>query len=315
MRNFHRDVILFLLAALPGYLVVLLLYGLLIPENLLNANLTSKRTTAGMLARRLEEANSYGAVDVLVIGSSHAYRGFDPRHFEAAGLRMFNLGSSAQTPTQSKVLLRKLLPQLQPKLVVFEMFPLSFSLDGIESSLDLISNGVRSADLLRTTLNQNNLKVYNTFAFHSLVDFMAIEIGTRKNDPLDVYVSGGFVGRTLQTNSPKSKEKENWVIDPFQQEEFEECIQLIQKAGCKLLLIYAPVNKSFYNSYTNQDQIVRNLTKGYTYFDFNTLVQVDDSLDFYDAHHLNQRGVDKFNSILLPMVLKELQDSVRNNTR
>src|SRR5262245_26702081 len=39
--------------------------------------------------------------DVLVLGSSHAYRGYDPEHFAKRGLRMFNLGSTAQTPMNS----------------------------------------------------------------------------------------------------------------------------------------------------------------------------------------------------------------------
>jgi hypothetical protein len=307
MGKFHRDLVLFLLAALPGYLLVLLLYGLLVPEKLLNANLTSKRTTTGMLARHLEEAKSFGAIDVLVIGSSHAYRGFDPRHFEAAGLRMFNLGSSAQTPTQSKTLLRKYLPVLRPKLVVFEMFPLSFALDGVESSLDLISNGVHSADVLNTVIHQNNVKVYNTLAFYNLVDLFGIEPGSKKIDPLDAYVSGGFVARKLQSNSPVEKPAEKWKLDSFQVKEFKACIDLIRNEGSKILLVYAPVNQSFYRSYSNQAEIAQELAHGYSYLDFNTMIDLNDSLDFYDAHHLNQRGVDQFNKALLPYIVKNIK--------
>ena len=39
-------------------------------------------------------------IDVLVLGSSHAYRGFDPRIFKKAGIKLFNFGSSGQTLLQ-----------------------------------------------------------------------------------------------------------------------------------------------------------------------------------------------------------------------
>ena len=37
---------------------------------------------------------------------------------------------------------------------------------------------------------------------------------------------------------------------------------------------------------------------GLQYYNFNEIIQLDDSLDFYDAHHLNQNGVNKFNAKL-----------------
>jgi hypothetical protein len=303
---------LFFMAAFPGYLLVVFLYGLLVPEKILNANLSSKRTTTGMLAERLHEAQPFGEVDVLVIGSSHAYRGFDPRHFSANGLRMFNLGSSAQTPSQSKALLHDFLPALKPKLVVFEVFPLSFALDGVESSLDLISHGMNNADLLKTALHQNNMKVYNTLAFFSLSDFFGIEPRSKKADKLDTYIAGGYVERQIQFNAPVKKLPEKWAIDGHQLAEFNACLELIKSYGSEILLVYAPVNSTFYNAYSNQKEVEDALCSGYSYHDFNKTLQLNDTLDFYDAHHLNQVGVDKFNKALLPLILQKIRSEDRN---
>ena len=77
-------------------------------------------------------------VDVLFLGSSHAYRGFDPRIFRKRGYSSFNLGSSAQTPSQTKVWLKRYLKHLNPKIVIYEVYPGTFSSDGIEASLDLV---------------------------------------------------------------------------------------------------------------------------------------------------------------------------------
>src|SRR5438477_3987320 len=60
----------------------------------------------GHTLQRLREVESVGSVDILFIGSSHAYRGFDPRLFAETGLTSFNLGSKAQSPLNSYFLLK-----------------------------------------------------------------------------------------------------------------------------------------------------------------------------------------------------------------
>src|SRR5690606_12876278 len=56
---------------------------------------------------RFQEVKKYNNVDIVFIGSSHAYRGFDPRIFKKAGYSSFNMGSTAQTPVQTKYLLEQ----------------------------------------------------------------------------------------------------------------------------------------------------------------------------------------------------------------
>ena len=47
------------------------------------------------------------------------------------------------------------------------------------------------------------------------------------------------------------------------------------------------------------------------YYNFNELIKLNDSLDFYDAHHMNQTGVNIFNTKLkevLPKYLKMIEN-------
>lgn len=54
-----------------------------------------------------------------------------------------------------------------------------------------------------------------------------------------------------------------------------------------------------YNSYTNNNYVDSFMKSyGLPYYNFNELMQLDDSLDFNDAHQLNQNGVNKFNTKL-----------------
>ena len=42
-----------------------------------------------------------------------------------------------------------------------------------------------------------------------------------------------------------------------------------------------------------------------TYYNFNEMISLDDSLHFYDSHHLNQNGVNIFNAKLIDVLLTE----------
>ena len=123
--------------------------------NSLHPNLRYHPGSGGFLFSRLKEVKTQNNIDLLILGSSHAYRGFDTRIFNNEGINAFNLGSSAQTPVQTNYLLKTYLKQLKPKVVLYEVYPETFTFDGVEAEMDLISN-----EELKI-----NIYVY-TFLFH-----------------------------------------------------------------------------------------------------------------------------------------------------
>lgn len=291
-----------MLLSVPVYLLLLFSYGVLVPEKLLNTNLVSRRVTTGFTAERMKEVAPTGNVDVLFLGSSHCNRGFDTRFFSDKGIKTFNLGSSSQTPSQSQALLKTYLPRLKPRLVVFEMFPLCFGMDGVESSIDFISNGFIPAEFAEPVLHQNNMKVYNTLAFFSLSSLTGRQADFRKMDPDDQYIAGGFVSRKLSYYTTQTKAPEKWKTEAFQVNAFKESLRMVRESGADILLVYAPVSPIFYKAYTNQDSLAGELTRGYDYIDFNKELSLNDSLHFYDAHHMNSLGVAAFSNALLPQI-------------
>ena len=110
---------------------------------------------------RLKEANDHGPVDILVLGSSLAYRGIDPRQFAAAGYTLFNLGSSSQTFIQTEVLVERYLDRFDPELIIIEVDPWPFHTEGVESAVDLIANGSLDLELLKMTCRVGNIKTFN----------------------------------------------------------------------------------------------------------------------------------------------------------
>jgi hypothetical protein len=243
-------------------------------------------------------------VDILFCGSSHTYRGFDTRIFAAHGLTSFNLGSSGQTHIQTEVLLKRYLNQLSPKLIIYEVNPTIFADKGIESALDIVSNDRNDNESLRMALNLNNVMVYNTLAFAFYKDILGGS-GTFVEPRIkgdDTYIDGGFVEKRLTCFKKISYKKTTLKINSQQFEAFKSCLLLISEKNTKLVLVFAPITQSLYASYANKAFFETEMRKYGHYYDGNKMVQLDDSLDFYDAEHLNQKGVALFNEKLIELL-------------
>lgn len=264
-----------------------------------------------MYSRMKDLDKSYNEIDVLFLGSSHAYRGFDIRNFK--DINCFILGSSSQTPIQTKYLLDRYLEKINPKLIILEVFPANFSSDGVESSVDIISNDKFNLDILSMAMKVNNIIVYNTLTYSIYQDILSrkdnfIEYPVKKND---LYIKGGFVERknTFYKNSNIEQAKE-WKINIKQLRNFNRIINTIKDKKIPLILVYTPVTKSFYNSYKNNSYF-DSLMNGYNlnYYNYNNIEKfLDDSLHFYDDHHLNQDGVNIFNKIFRETLYKNIPE-------
>ncbi|MFT4015877.1 MAG: hypothetical protein QM668_02845 [Agriterribacter sp.] len=241
-------------------------------------------------------------IDVLFLGSSHAYRGFDPRNFP--GIKTFNLGSNSQTPIQTDLLLQRYLDKLKPQKIIYEVFPNGFCIDGVESALDIISNDENDIHSAEMALRVNDVSTYNTLIYSAGVDALHLNRffieGTRKTQNNDTYIPGGYVEKDLQHFSDSCCQPiKQWNFRKEQFNAFQKSITKIRENNIDLILVYAPVTSAYYHSYTN-NQIFDSLITRYDkkYYNFNEIIHLNDSLDFYDKHHLNKNGVDTFNKVL-----------------
>lgn len=256
-------------------------------------NLSYVAGGVGFLHNRLEEVRQTRNTDLLFLGSSHAYRGFDTRFFRRQGFSCFNLGSSSQTPLQTKILLERYLLQLQPKAVVYAVDPSLFSADGVESAIDLIANDKKDYRTFLMALRLSNIMVYNTLAYSLMMDRINTPDSFRKkeNMQLDTYVAGGFVDRELQYFGDAPHEAKDWPVRKYQLAAFESVLRQLQHSGAKCILVFPPITRSLYESYRNKELFSSTMKAYAPYYDMNTLLSLDDSLHFFDAEHLNQRGV------------------------
>ena len=265
---------------------------------------------------RSREAATWGPVDVLFVGSSHCYRTFDPRVFEAHGFSVFNLGSSNQTPMQSEVLLHRYLQRLSPRLVVIEVHPDIIAYDGVESSLYWLTNAAPTWHNLPMVVRSANAKVVCTALYSSVrnqrQDFRQYD------EPVDIagnrYVSGGYVERDLEHWHPEVQPADTVRPLPSQLRALRRMVALIEASGAECLLLEVPDTKALEESLEGLDDF-RQRMRQYGDFHCPRPPQLDDSLHFYDPGHLNQQGVELYDEYIIDLLYEHIGTDVGHVAR
>lgn len=303
MKPFIKSLLFFTLFAVLFYCISLLTWGQLLPSYL-TPNLKYKMGLSGYMNTRLKEIKKIKSVDILFLGSSHTYRGFDSRIFAGHHLTSFNLGSSNQTPLQTEDLLALFLDSLNPGFIIYEVYPDNFITDGVESSIDLISNHEMGILSVKQAFKVNHIMGYNTLLYaairKSAFNDNAFVEPMRNEFECDTYIEGGFVQKDLKYNTTaKVYAHKKWILNNKQIASFENSINLIKKKNIPYVLVQAPVTKNLFYSYTNNREVDSIFNHYGNYINFNPAFSLSDSLDFFDDHHLNQNGVKIFNEQLI----------------
>jgi hypothetical protein len=287
----------FILFALLLYGILIFVWGEFLPSYF-NKNLILGNGKI-FLHQKFKEVKNKKNIDVVFLGSSHCYRGFDPRIFKKNNIIGFNLGTSSQTPIQSEYLFSKYIVNLKPKFLLFEVNPMIFSLDGLESSLDIINSHSLDINLFEIGIKHRNVKAINSLIYR----FMSGEIDENttiiKHQDDDTYIQGGYIEKKTAFLKVKKIKNEIFKINNNQLIAFNRLLNKISKTNIKLILVQAPISKLLYNSYLGTEKFDSMMdSKGY-YINFNKDLNLVDSLHFYDLDHLNQRGVEIFDNYLI----------------
>jgi hypothetical protein len=307
MKAFIRSLALFIPFSLVVYIMLIILWGNYAPA-FLKKNMNYPIASYGHMFSRIRDLKGIRNVDVLILGSSHAYRGFDTRIFNQQGFYSFNLGSSAQTPIQTRLLTDKYIDQIHPEFIIYEVWPEIFESDGVESSLDLIANDHIDVNTIKMAFQINNIKTYNCLIY-GLYREVYNKNGNYTEEIIkghDTYIAGGgYVEKDINLFKKIKHEKTEWRSREQQVRSFESVIETLKQKGIPFYLVQAPVTQALYNSCINNSAFDTYMSSMGPYLNFNQILHLDDSLHFYDADHLNQNGVEVFNMKVIEMVLKQ----------
>lgn len=305
MKAFLQHCSLFILCSILGYVVFICIWGTLTPDYF-KPNLNYRIGSYGHMFTRLQEVELTKNVDILFLGSSHVYRGIDPRIFKKQGFEVFNLGSSSQTPIQTELLLTRYLDRLNPKLIIYDVYPESFNTDGVESSVDIIANSANDFESFKMALKINHIKTYNTliYGFYRDVFHLNSNFEESKIKGDDHYVDHGYIEKKLDFYEGNLTHDIKWNFKSKQVSAFNNIISLITSRHIPYQLVQIPVTSSRYEGYHNKSKFDAFMSKRGNYHNFNNLIQLTDTLHFYDTQHLNSKGVLLFDTYLIETLLK-----------
>jgi len=261
---------------------------------------------------RFREIENFENIDILFVGSSHCYRGFDPRFFKKYGIESFNMGSTAQSPLNSYYLLKKYMDRLKPKLLIFDLYWGVMEGDGTESFLDLASNVKFSRNLIKMTFATRNIIAINGLLWNIFnLNLGSVEKISPKLGIYDKYISGGFVETThFRFNSDDEIKPRKIKINPLQLKYISKIIKMTKRKNVEIILVTSPISEKYLKCILNYDEwksSILSLAKEHKvrYTDFNVYEGLNSALLFYDLDHFNRNGVKEFNKRFYNELLKD----------
>jgi hypothetical protein len=237
--------------------------------------------------------------DLFVVGSSHAYRGYDPRFFEKKGLRLFNAGSSAQHPTVSHQLLTHMAQRCPKKpLIIVDVFDKILEMDGQESMGRMLLNCAAHPMALDMLQDEFNMTALNNYMARLFADPNHLEVEAKD------YVLDGYCSRSSELAA--APDPVNYVFQGNQAtiDELEGCLKWLASNGYRFVVVSHPMPQQggFEAYHAPAAKVIDELAvaHGAYFLDFTELNEFSEHTRYFsDETHLNQMGVETFNSILL----------------
>lgn len=272
-------------------------------------------------------------VDVLVLGSSHAYRSYEPNTMEMAlerRVEVFNMGSSAQSPITSYYILEEVLQNQPPKLVIMDIYFMVFTSD------ELLNNGLMNWNYMKSgpakwqffregLSRQEQLAtlLFPTYVYRKYLEPKVKKILGRSYLPPEKgkYLGKGFVGYadTLALNVLQNYnqfDRYQTQLSDFTEKSQEYLLRIARRCrelNIPIVFSVAPIPEISVQKILNYPEISAHFAQladsvDVPYYDFNRqrLNGLRDEVHYYDDDHMNLAGASYFSreitSILKPFL-------------
>ena len=237
--------------------------------------------------------------DVIVMGSSHAYRGYDPAIFEKYGLSAYTLGTSAQPIMCSYRIAKNYLNRRNCGIVILDVYESVFSGSMMESTLDLIQNIDDDRTATDLALSSADMRAINALV-HRFYN--------KNRQLLNPDTSGHYNGyysskRKLVPRDIKPERKfRRYTTNTEQLAYLDKLLAYLASEGIRTVVVEHPLPTPY--MVTGHEQFVRDLKPilmkyRVPFYDY-TGAWGPEALPFFmDDNHLNIYGVQRFNEMLI----------------
>lgn len=261
-------------------------------------------------------------VDVLVVGSSHAYRNIVPAvMYEQEGYSAYVLGSPAQPAWNTYYVLKEALKTQRPKLIIFEGYKLATQEDHLDDSITMkaISGMSFSKDLIdAVNVSVEDPKRRLNFIlgfpwYHSRYKELGLsDFRSNYNNPL----YDNYLGSALY-NEPEVHDVPQGIGDitevtPMTDKTItylDKICDLVRENNCQLLFVITPYyntahEKQPYFNWLSQYAKKQNVNY-INFFQLGDEVQLNGQTDYAYGNHLSRYGAEKITSYLIQYMKKE----------
>jgi hypothetical protein len=272
---------------------------------------------------RLKEFNGLepNTVNTLVLGSSHAYRSYNPFLLDSLvpGTKTFNLGSSGQTYRTSYALLNYALAR-QPyvKTVILDIYFLSlFEKEQLNNGLHNYLHLEGFEDKYKFYLSaftfreQALLLLFPTYVYRGNVNYLLNKCLRRGQEklPKGEYFGNGFVSSYEHSNSKTYVQEDIFSNYLFQANLIHEpnilylnkLVNLCNEKGIRLVFCATPLPNGSVRKIKDINAIKSyyagmktNYKVEFFDYSFSNELNFKDTIHFYDNNHLNRIGADIF---------------------
>ena len=245
------------------------------------------------------------SIDVMVYGSSHAWKGFDTKEFTIKyGINAYNYGCNWQHINTTELFIRDSLLTQIPKVVIIETFNVNAVLNNSELNGEIyytnaITNSLAKKEYLNQCFNGDITRYISYYiplvAFHE--NWNSINSWNFKN-PTDYY---DFVSNRGYLNSSEVTQVELSDYTSFKQNELSEnaikvlddIVNICQSRGIKIIFYTVPYKGEF-NYFDAMEVYAKEHGCAYlNLYEMPSEYKIDGTTDFQDSGHLNNSGSQK----------------------
>jgi len=259
----------------------------------------------GDTQQRFEEFDVNKKYDAIVLGSSHAYRGYDTRNFEKKGFNVYNLGSHGQSIFNTNTIVQNFVNKENCKLAILDIYPGTVQSNGFESSADLIANVSTDKAAFRIAKELEDIRSINMLVLRKLTHQFSKPFFEKEN-----YVSGGYVAKRDSVRKSLNYKGYFAKYNPTEKniEGLNNLLSYLKKEGIPCMVVNHPTPKeidaSKYEFYEKQISEIVEL-HGYEFKNFSHDHDLHSQHHFYDFHHLNESGAQIYNESLINYLQKK----------
>ncbi len=238
--------------------------------------------------------------DIVVLGASHAYRGYDPRIFNKHGLLLYVLGTSNQSIINEYFVLKEYIRERTTRLIILDVYDECFLENGyeFESAADMIPNLNGSVFTpLKLAFALNDFRAINMCVMRQFnKPVPAINLDQKQ------YIYNGYCENTDSIKKPVESDKITDQIGSTKLFYLKKLLETAIASKIKIVAINHPnPNKNYRLQHEKFMEIIQPILKSYDVplLDYAYVLPMDSKNHFYDYTHMNQAGVTIFNEVLI----------------